>query len=114
MKKAIILAMLAFGMNATAQTVNRDSLSQDPVFQAKIKTAAFTVSKQVIDTATQDLVYYRYATLIRKEPTNQYWLNQLSFGVVYDYPTTDGSCPQDTITYRVKQIFNKYAEISGL
>lgn len=114
MKQIVIaIALTAFGMSAEAQ-INRDSLAKDSWFQNKVITAAFKVSNQVLDTSDKVSPYYKYATFIRKEPTNRYWIDQLSFGVVYDYPQTDGNCPQDTITHRLSAIFNRYAEISGL
>lgn len=107
MKQLLIIAMLAFGMSATAQT--KDSLAKCEMFQSKIWLAGHLVAlENAADTPTTPV--HKYANYIISEPFGKYWIEQLSVGVVINFPQTDGSCSDSLLLERVRVIFPEYAK----
>lgn len=111
MKTIITIALIAFGMSATAQS--RDSLAKSEHFQSKIWLAASQVAKEVLADTTKG-EQHGYAGFIRKEPFNRYWIEQLASGVLINYASSDGNCSDSSLKARIRVIFPEFSKLSGL
>ena len=107
MKKAIILAMLAFGMNATAQTTSqKDSLINCPQFQTKVKFAVQDVSDSLRTADVPDQVK-QYAHNATIEVDNSYYYKPFISKIVRRYPALD--CTSADLRQWVAEVYEEVA-----
>lgn len=107
MKQLLIIAMLAFGMSATAQTTTqKDSLINCEHFQTKVKFAVQDVSDS-LRTADVPAEVKQYAHNATIEVNNQYYYMPFVSKIVRRYPALD--CTSADLRQWVAEVYQEIA-----